>query len=99
MEGLLWFVIFGGLFYVMMRYGCGAHMVHGHGEHAGHAAHGSDEGESIDPVCGMTVAVDQGYGKMLHGTFYRFCSRNCLDRFEADPEKYTLPAGGAGGAS
>lgn len=31
MEGLLWFLIFGGLFYVMMRYGCGAHMVHGYG--------------------------------------------------------------------
>ena len=35
MEGLLWFLIFGGLFYLMMRYGCGAHMVHGHSGHTG----------------------------------------------------------------
>ena len=56
-EGLLWFLLFGGLFYFMMRYGCGAHMVHGHGEHTGH---GIGEGGHTDPVCGMTVAVDQG---------------------------------------
>jgi len=95
MDGLLWFLIFGGLFYVMMRYGCGAHMVHGHG---GHAPHGSSEGEPIDPVCGMTVTADQGYGKMHQGILYRFCSRNCLDKFEADPEKYVHPAAGVGGA-
>ena len=28
MEGLLSFLVFGGLFYLMMRYGCGAHMAH-----------------------------------------------------------------------
>jgi len=97
MEGLLWFLILGGLFYFMMRYGCGAHMVHGHD---GHAGHGSGEGEHSDPVCGMTVAADQGYGKMHQGTLYRFCSRNCLDKFEADPGKYLKPTGGGtGGAS
>lgn len=31
MEGLLWFLIVAGLFSVMMRYGCGAHMVQGYG--------------------------------------------------------------------
>lgn len=100
MEGLLWFLILGGLFYFMMRYGCGAHMVHGHGEHGGHAGHGGADDEHTDPVCGMTVAADQGYGKMHQGTLYRFCSRNCLDKFEADPGKYLKPAsGGTGGAS
>lgn len=44
MEGLVWFLILGGLFYFMMRYGCGAHMVHGHG---GHAGHGGSEEQSI----------------------------------------------------
>lgn len=96
MEGLLWFLIFGGLFYFMMRYGCGAHMVHGHGGQGGHAG---GEGESVDPVCGMTVAADQGYAKMYRGTEYRFCSRNCLDKFEAEPEKYLSPTGGAGGGA
>lgn len=38
--------------------------------------------------------------KMCEGTLYRFCSRNCLDKFEAEPEKYLKPAsGGTGGAS
>jgi len=97
MDGLLWFLIFGAFFYFMMRYGCGAHMVNGH---AGHAGHESGEGEHIDPVCGIRVAADQGYGKIHQGTLYRFCSRNCLDQFEADPDKYLKPSGTkTGGAS
>ncbi|WP_037375323.1 YHS domain-containing protein [Sedimenticola selenatireducens] len=99
MEGLLWFLILGGLFYFMMRFGCGAHMVHGHGGRGGHAGHGNGEGEHSDPVCGMTVAADQGYGKMHQGMLYRFCSRNCLDKFEADPGKYLKPTGDTGGAT
>lgn len=62
MDGLLWFLIMGGLFYVMMRYGCGAHRVHG----------SRAESASEDPVCGMTVEADKGYGKMHQGTLYRF---------------------------
>lgn len=108
MEGLLWFLILGGLFYFMMRFGCGAHGVHGQGVHGhgghegqgGHAGHSGGEGKHTDPVCGMTVATDQGYGKLHQGTLYRFCSRNCLDKFEADPGKYLESAGGdTGGAS
>ena len=100
MEGLLWFLILGGLFYFTMRFGCGAHEVHGHGGHGGHAGHGGGEGEHTDPVCGMRLAADQGYGMMHEGTLYRFCSRNCLDKFEADPGRYLKPAsGGTGGAS
>ncbi|ALP53762.1 metal ion permease [Candidatus Tenderia electrophaga] len=85
MDGLLTFLIFAGLFYVMMRFGCGAHMVHGHGDHSGH---GSGGGKHIDPVCGMEVEVDKGYGKMYEGTLYRFCSKSCLDKFDANPEQY-----------
>lgn len=82
MGGLLWLVIFAGFFYLMMRFGCGSHMVHGHG---GSGA----ERDGKDPVCGMDVPEDRGYSKMYGGKHYRFCSRNCLDKFEADPEKYT----------
>lgn len=96
MEGLLWYLILGGLFYVMMRYGCGAHMIHGHG---GHAGHGCGGGEHVDPVCGMTVAAEQGYGKMHQGTLYWFCSRSCLDKFESDPDKYLHPSDDTGAAS
>ncbi len=90
MDGLLTFLLIGGLFFFMMRYGCGAHMRHGaHGSHSGHGSQGTDnEIKHIDPVCGMKVDMKQGYGKMHEGTLYRFCSRNCLDKFEADPEKY-----------
>ena len=33
MEGLGSFLLFAVLFFLMMRYGCGAHMMHGHGGH------------------------------------------------------------------
>lgn len=85
MDGLLTFLIFAGLFYFMMRFGCGAHMVHGHGGHSGHSGR---DGKSVDPVCGMEVEVDKGYGKMHEGILYRFCSKSCLDRFDADPGRY-----------
>ena len=33
MDGLLSLLLFAGLFYVMMRFGCGSHMAHRHGGH------------------------------------------------------------------
>jgi YHS domain-containing protein len=99
MEGLLWFLVLGGLFYFMMRFGCGAHMIHGHSGHGEHAHLGGEESEPIDPVCGMTVEPGTGYGKMYFGTLYNFCSRDCLDKFKADPKKYLKKASGAGGTS
>jgi len=91
MEGLVTFLIFGGLFYLMMRFGCGAHMVHGHGGHGGHAGEAEAGKAAQDPVCGMTVAAGEGYTKSHGGGQLRFCSRACLDRFEADPDKYGSP--------
>jgi YHS domain-containing protein len=87
MDDWLSFIIFAGLFYVMMRYGCGAHMIHGH----------RDDAKHIDPVCGMEVEADKGYGKMHEGTLYRFCSRNCLDNFENDPDRYLTTSDKTGG--
>jgi YHS domain-containing protein len=106
MEGLFSLLLFAGLLYFMMRFGCGAHAVHGHG---GHGGHGGEHGEgterqrethpastsaSIDPVCGMELAPDKGYTKMYEGRQYRLCSRACLDTFEANPQQYATPAGG-----
>lgn len=84
MDGLLSLLIFAGLFYLMMRFGCGAHMVHGrHG-------HGDETDlKHVDPVCGIEVAPEEGYGKMHDGQLFRFCSRACLDKFEAEPEAYS----------
>ena len=92
MEGLVSLLLFAALFYFMMRFGCGAHMVHGHGGHAGHQ--GSARA-AVDPVCGMEVAPGQGYTKMYKGREYRLCSRPCLDKFDANPDQYASVQGGA----
>lgn len=99
MDGLVSLLLFAVFFYVMMRYGCGAHMVHGHGGHGqhedkGHGQHTPAASRSVDPVCGMEVAPDKGYTKMYEGRQYRLCSRACLDKFEANPQQYATQAGG-----
>jgi P-type Cu+ transporter len=51
----------------------------------------SDDGEKShkDPVCGMTVTEGKEAGRSEHnGTTYFFCSKGCMSKFEADPEKY-----------
>jgi len=94
MDGWVTFLLFAGFFYLMMRFGCGAHAVHGgHGGHGGgghegHGGHGDHEASAKDPVCGMGVESGQGYSKMHDGREYRFCSKNCLDKFDAEPQRY-----------
>ena len=88
MEGLLSMLLFAGLFFVVMRFGCGAHMMHGnHGSHD-YDKKNKNQQRYIDPVCGMEVDIELGYGKMHDGNLYRFCSRDCLDKFETDPGQY-----------
>ena len=97
MAGLLWFLLWAGLFVVMMRFGCGAHMAHGdHGGDGSHLGHQRPDAgaakvaavDAMDPVCGMPVAVDQGYAEVYQGRLLRFCSRKCLDTFDAAPQQY-----------
>jgi len=85
MDGLISLLIFAGIFYFMMRLGCGAHAVHG--QHNAKENEGNDN-THIDPVCGSKVDVNKGYGMMQNGELYRFCSRDCLDKFEVSPDKY-----------
>ncbi|MHB1300604.1 MAG: YHS domain-containing protein [Burkholderiales bacterium] len=83
MEGLFSLLLFAAFFFLMMRFGCGAHIAHGrHGQHT--PAGGND----TDPVCGMEVPPDSGYSKVHQGSLYRFCSRSCLDKFDANPQQY-----------
>ncbi len=43
----------------------------------------------LDPVCGMMVDPDRAAGHVEHlGTAYHFCSKGCVAKFTADPEKY-----------
>lgn len=91
-KSLLWILLWGGLFVLMMRYGCGAHMMgrHGHGSHGGRQNPGSGAArENKDPVCGMTVDQKRAAAAAVHdGTTYYFCSVSCRDEFEKAPEKY-----------
>ena len=66
----------------MMRFGCGTHMTHGHHDTK------SAKNIFIDPVCGHEVEEDKGYGKLEEGHLYRFCSRECLDRFDREPGQF-----------
>jgi Cu+-exporting ATPase len=51
-------------------------------------SHRDKSAKSIDPVCGMKVSQEKGFSKMYHRIEYRFCSRNCLIKFDDAPEKY-----------
>lgn len=86
LKSLGWLLVWGGLFFVMMRYGCGAHMMGGHG-HGGH--HNREPGGTKDPVCGMTVDPDHAKAaSVLDGKTYYFCSATCRDKFEQAPAKF-----------
>ncbi len=95
MEALLWFAIWAGLIFLMMRFGCGAHVM-GHG-HGGHEKGTSSERGRLrwmapesdtDPVCGKIVQTNQAKSAVHEGTVYYFCSNDCRDRFEASPQLY-----------
>ena len=88
MDGLLSLLLFAGVFFLMMRFGCGAHMTHGGHGHGNQGDSKSDSPNHKDPVCGMSVDPNEGYGRMQDGHLYRFCSRDCLDKFEAEPARY-----------
>jgi YHS domain-containing protein len=89
-ESLAYFLLLAGAFFLMMRFGCGAH-VHGHGSGPEHGAAGSRPPESAtDPVCGMTVAARDAKTSVLDGTIYYFCSTQCRETFEASPGTYLM---------
>ena len=95
-QYVLYYVLWAGLFFVMMRYGCGAHIM-GHGHH--HGARLPDQApgtgtpsivpvEAIDPVCGMTVQASTAKTAAFQGQVYYFCSQKCREKFEASPEPF-----------
>jgi Cu+-exporting ATPase len=52
---------------------------------------------NIDPVCGMQVAEDSPHHLEYTGQHYYFCSKKCLDKFQAHPAAYdkaTMPEAG-----
>jgi Cu+-exporting ATPase len=48
---------------------------------------------ATDPICGMTVDVAAArHTYAFGGSTWYFCSKHCLDRFAADPERYAKGA-------
>ena len=92
LKSLASLLIWGGAFFLMMRFGCGAHMMGGHGQHGGHE--GKSGGDPTkDPVCGMDVDPRKAAAASVHkGETYYFCSASCRDKFEQAPEKYLAPS-------
>ena len=60
------------------------------------AAHNDDASASAsDPVCGMTVNPQTAqYKTSRDGWEFFFCGRRCLDKFQAEPQRYLSPAAG-----
>ncbi len=95
MSGILYFALWAALIFVMMRFGCGAHVM-GHGGHRRrHDTHGQiPPVKATDPVCGMTVETATAKSSARSGHVYYFCSQTCREKFEASPGTYlkTPPA-------
>jgi YHS domain-containing protein len=98
MEALLYFALWAGFFFLMMRFGCGAHVMgHGRGGHATAADGGGGTTAGprwvppptdFDPVCGRTVDTTDAKSSVHDGWVYYFCSPTCRERFEADPKAF-----------
>ena len=84
---VLYFLVWAVLFFFMMRYGCGAHVM-GRVRHGGHAGAWIPPDKAVDPVCGMTISTQAAKSAMYEGNVYYFCSANCRDKFEAAPANY-----------
>jgi YHS domain-containing protein len=44
--------------------------------------------DAKDPVCGMTVDVTTAFSEAVGGQTYYFCSENCRQQFDTNPEKF-----------
>jgi YHS domain-containing protein len=99
MESVVSVLLFVGFLYLMMRYGCGAHM---YGGGCGHSSHRHNKSESStgqkvsgpnemarDPVCGMEIETARALHSAQYGsnTFY-FCSNDCYRKFRERPEGF-----------
>lgn len=78
MEALFYFAVWAGVIFLMMRFGCGAHIM-GHGK--GQAENKSRQAggpklrwvpptKDNDPVCGKTVSTDKAKSSVHDGNVY-----------------------------
>lgn len=98
-QAVLSLLLWAGGFALMMRYGCGAHVMgHRHrqegpsGRSGGtpHEGPGTHEPVSaVDPVCGMAVRTAEAKSAIFRSQPYYFCSQSCREKFEAAPVSFT----------
>lgn len=99
MGALLHFALWAGLFLLMMRLGCGAHVMGREHDRVGdRQGFGSPERlrwvppeTDIDPVCGKTVHTTNAKTAVHDDAVRYFCSRECRERFEVAPNLYVWP--------
>ncbi|MHB1234032.1 MAG: YHS domain-containing protein [Burkholderiales bacterium] len=107
MSTLLYFLLIAGVFFLMMRFGCGAHVMgHGHGDHGGHGDRNDHDASTagggappplqsaVDPVCSMSVDIATAKSSVYRGRTYYFCSAEHREQFEAAPERYAGASAG-----
>jgi YHS domain-containing protein len=96
LQDVVYYVFLAGLFFMMMRFGCGAHIM-GRGHHHQTADPDHDTaigtlslpiGEAIDPVCGKNVLTSTARISAYRGGINYFCSQKCREAFEAAPSSY-----------
>ncbi len=97
---ILYYLLLAGMFFLMMRFGCGAHIM---GHSHSHGAKSSDQrpagsnlrwiapDQAVDPVCGMTVQTAGAKTAVHDGQVYYFCSPECRQKFETSPNSYVKP--------
>lgn len=98
MEALLYFALWAGVIFLMMRFGCGPQVM-GQGRGAERTIGQPNAGQNaelrwvppekdVDPVCGKTVVTEQAKSSVYAGNVYYFCSRECREIFETAPDLY-----------
>ena len=95
MQALLYFLLWGAFFFVMMRFGCGAHVM---GHRHGHTGVAQDTAlspgsvavpaKAIDPVCGMNIEIAGARTAVHARKVYYFCSQSCREKFESSSQSY-----------
>lgn len=88
MNAIWYFALWTLLIFVMMRFGCGAHVMgRGHG-HRDKADAPDVPENATDPVCGMSVDPKAAKTSVFDGRIHYFCSAACREKFEAAPHDY-----------
>ena len=101
MDQILNILFWAAFIFVMMKYGCGSHIMgHRHNKSGPNENGGASKNNAIrlippekdvDPVCKKVVHTHNSKPSIHDGSVYFFCSRECREIFEAAPNLYIGP--------